>query len=422
LTEDNDEDSGQPRIKESVRTSRADARSIRNGPVEYPLEIIPSYTDLNLNLKAGKSVELRREGNGKHRFLRIHHILKNSSTGQIFLRGQLFHRNRNLGAILKHSRNEIYLFQQVDCDDPRPPNKQAMIDIALEQVKKVRKIIITDEKFPAHSFRNHTVLDPSLPGYEEQKKIIADNDELVCRFVYTMYFLNAQARTATNGKCARGELRHIRRIEADKNHQSKLQPKVEADPSALTKGSRPVKLSRRQVDPPRKKRKYIYGSGFGGAGGESTGAVEAGARLLWAWDENSHACQTLAANHPWTVVYQVKADDFLKLDHGGRVDIYHLSPPCNFFSPNHNPNRECAKDGDNIAALYGTKDHLEFIKPRVVTMENTFGLKAPRHSQFFEDMIAQILSAGYDVHWQVDDFRDCGLSARRKRLIVFGAL
>jgi DNA (cytosine-5)-methyltransferase 1 len=390
---------------------------LRNPTVQYPLQTIFSYDTGEFNLRPGKSVELKRKDSEKDHFLRIHQIIRHVHDNSIYLRGHLFFRTRTLRRMLKHQRNEIYRHQELDRDDLRPGFIQSMYTFPLDAVKKIRTIIITDEKFPRHSFREQgTRLDQNLPGYEEQKNTIKENDVLVCRTFYCKKFDTAAARLNIKKPCYAGSLLHVKRDDADERYRSKPCNK---EPSRASK-ARSSMLNQRQSKYPRKKRIYTSGSGFAGGGGDLTATKLAGVRVEWAWDEDEHACKTCSHNHPTTRVYRVRANEFFGPEHGGYVDIYHISPPCQYFSSAHTV-VEGGNDDENIAALYVIQEHLKHIKPRIVTMENTFGLAHDAKSAYFEDGISLIYDSDYDVHWQVDDFRKFGLPANRKRLVVIGA-
>lgn len=79
-----------------------------------------------------------------------------------------------------------------------------------------------------------------------------------------------------------------------------------------------------------------------------------------------------------------------------RVDILHLSPPCQFFSPCHT--REGKDDDMNNAALFACAECVKRIRPRLVTLEQTFGL-VDRHSGYFNALVHGFTSLGYSIQW-----------------------
>lgn len=79
-----------------------------------------------------------------------------------------------------------------------------------------------------------------------------------------------------------------------------------------------------------------------------------------------------------------------------RVDILHLSPPCQFFAPCHtHPGKN---DERNTAALFACTECVTKLRPRLVLLEQTFGL-VDRHSGYFNALVQGFTSLGYSVQW-----------------------
>ena len=172
--------------------------------------------------------------------------------------------------------------------------------------------------------------------------------------------------------------------------------------------------------PPSKahRRRYTFGDCFSGAGGMSRGAVSAGLRINWAFDFNLPACQNYQMNFFGTPVYNIWANQFSEAKGNHKVDICHLSPPCQFFSDAHTVQ---GKDDDmNTASLFAIFNLLEKAKPRVVTLEQTSGL-IRRHPIFFNAVINMFTSRGFSVRWKVMNCADFGLPQRRTRLFVMAS-
>lgn len=154
----------------------------------------------------------------------------------------------------------------------------------------------------------------------------------------------------------------------------------------------------------------------------SSGAKAAGLRLVWAIDHWDSAAATFRKNFSTTQLFEKSIDKlFHILDplHNLFVDILHLSPPCPTFSPNHTkPGKD---DDDNYAAQLSIGAVLQKCKPRIVTLEQTFGLLFPRHSNWFHSLIRQFVDLGYDVSWQVESLQNFGLPSSRRRLIILAA-
>ena len=167
-----------------------------------------------------------------------------------------------------------------------------------------------------------------------------------------------------------------------------------------------------------KMQRYTFGDCFCGAGGMSRGAINAGLRIDWGFDFNLAACQSYAMNFFGTPVYNVAADQFTNGEGSRKVDICHLSPPCQFFSDAHTIQ---GKDDDmNTASLFAIFNLLQKTKPRVVTLEQTSGL-IRRHPHFFNAVVNMFTSKGFSVRWRVRNCADYGLPQRRMRLFIIAS-
>ena len=165
-------------------------------------------------------------------------------------------------------------------------------------------------------------------------------------------------------------------------------------------------------------KRYTFGDCFCGAGGMSRGAVIAGLRVDWGFDFNPAACQSYASNFFGTSVFNVWANQFSEAPGDHKVDICHLSPPCQFFSDAHTIQ---GKDDEmNTASLFAISNLLKKTKPRVVTLEQTSGLLR-RHPIFFNAVVNMFTSQGFSIRWRVMNCADFGLPQRRLRLFVIAS-
>jgi DNA (cytosine-5)-methyltransferase 1 len=150
-----------------------------------------------------------------------------------------------------------------------------------------------------------------------------------------------------------------------------------------------------------------YGDAFCGAGGTTRGAIMAGLRVMWGFDHWNHACSTWRVNFPQAVCYEMSSHEFVSKVQGGRsrkplnvkVDILHLSPPCQYFSPAHTV--DCPSDEMNVASLYAVGPVIQVAKPRIVTLEQTFGIVAVRFRKYFNSLIQMFTALGFSVRWAV---------------------
>ncbi len=192
-------------------------------------------------------------------------------------------------------------------------------------------------------------------------------------------------------------------------------------PSTLVPSrSFPSNPRRRSPMRPFRFQRYTFGECFSGAGGMSRGAINAGLRIAWAFDFNLPACQTYQLNFLGTPIYNVWANDFSNSKIDFRVDICHISPPCQFFSPAHTSH---GKDDDmNTASLFAIEALLKKAKPRIVTLEETAGLVRTRlHEIWFNAVINMFTSQGFSVRWKVVNCADFGVPQQRKRLLIIAS-
>lgn len=166
--------------------------------------------------------------------------------------------------------------------------------------------------------------------------------------------------------------------------------------------------------------KYNAADMFSGAGGFTTGAKMAGIRVERAVDHWARCNLTYKENHPEVELFEsdimVHVNDLTIPN--PPVDIVHLSPPCQTWSPAHT----CIGKNDpaNIAALSACQHIVEMRRPRMITFEQTFGIIQERHLPYFNALVQSLTRYGYSLAWKVIPLVDFGLAQARKRLIMIG--
>lgn len=163
--------------------------------------------------------------------------------------------------------------------------------------------------------------------------------------------------------------------------------------------------------------RYTLGDCFCGAGGVSRGAVQAGLKIEWGFDCNTYACTSYGLNNPFSSVYPLWAHDFCNNAHDRdfKVDICHLSPPCQFFSDAHTIMGK--NDEVNTASLFAISELVKKAKPRVVTLEQTSGLLR-RHEIYFNAVVLMFTSLGFSIRWKILNCADFGVPQRRMRIFM----
>lgn len=167
-------------------------------------------------------------------------------------------------------------------------------------------------------------------------------------------------------------------------------------------------------------RRYTFGDSFCGAGGMSRAACQSGLHIKYAFDCNKHACKSYEMNFPRTDLHCLWAHEFVGTDVDCKVDIAHLSPPCQFFSDAHTV---VGKDDEmNTASLFAVGELLKKSKPRVITLEQTFGIVLrAKHQGYLNALIQVFTSNGFSIRWRLLHCADYGLPQMRLRTFMIAS-
>ena len=378
-------------------------------------------TEDGLILREGMFVELETAlpSPFSPQFFKIHHIVR-APNQEVILRGFPYARAKNLGGKLPLKLNEVCIISREYGGDKRPWHRQFIASVDPERVKRIRRLVTTNVAFPAHRFEN---LDYCHFG----KQWVADNSPLVCRYRYVEYFTSRDAN-----KPREYALLRILEGEADARF-------AEPDDLTLNKwrgtkvpgGSFPkghvVDLcapgpmtspgQQRVVSPGQR---YTAGDTFAGGGGASRGMVQAGVRLEFGVDNWDRAVESLELNFPATKIYNMDIHRFITNSSiSPRTDMLHLSPPCQYWSPAHTVVGR--NDDMNMAALYSCSHLINKVRPRVFTLEQTFGIMHNRFALNFNMFIQGFTEHGYSIRWKIAHLATYGLPQPRRRLIIIGA-
>ena len=394
---------------------------------------IPTVTISGSTLRAGKVVELV-DGD----FLQITLIVEHRISKERTLRGVRFRRNSLLDGLLEKKTNEVTLLlhqnrerDQAQAQASRRPSTES---VSPERFVRVRQLIKTNQHYPNLSYekaprsmgqawnyehgsltcrwqyldlgKNQGILKSLTKGQCDQEHYF---DEEVLRFAF-------RGETRKGGLCpawSSGEVRYNRR-ERERCHYK--------DPLDFFKPGRAtadvVDLTIGDDDGIRR---YTLGDGFCGAGGCSRGAKGAGLRIVWGFDFDTAAIESFSMNFAGAKCWAIAAHDFIiTVREYLKVDILHLSPPCQTFSPAHT--RPGKDDEMNQATFLATAELIRRAKPRVVTLEETFGLtRTAENLDWFKAMVRMFISLNFSVRWKVFDLREYGLPQPRKRLFLFAS-
>lgn len=358
-------------------------------------------------------------------FLKVTKILDNGDRGAI-LRGIPFVRARHVKGMLSRKLNEVCMLVVVD-----DAELEARHEVSANRAVRIRELRTTNSAYPEHGYNYKHYL-------RHGKEWVSDHSPLACRWKFVQIFDTSPARRK-NGKPVEWELVRIQVDEADEKYRERNECLVNkwrggtitggsfkasgsevpvVDLSSATERDqrqpRGVPLSRGQ--------QYTAGDTFAGAGGASRGIEFAGARLVFAVDHWEPAAKSLKANFAEnkTKVHQIDIFDFVtNKEINYRVDLLHLSPPCQVWSPAHTTPGQ--NDETNEAALWSCPHIVNKVRPRLFTVEQTFGILAPRFRAHFGLFISGFTDLGYSIRWKVIHLKTFGLPQPRRRVIIFGA-
>ncbi len=383
---------------------------------------LQSYTSrrCGLEIVVGETIELNHDL-GAHgvQFLRIESIFQPNCGSEVVIRGFGFARTRQLDGMLPRRLNEVALVAEIRTSDQSRWRDHALVAVTETSILCCRELRITNSPFPEHRF--------STSEYEKEGKgWIEDHGPLVCRCRFDMYY------HAEKEKPYEWAVVQISEEEADSAYRTPDSQnlirwrggKVPGGSYSSSSGfSQPVVDLEGPSNPVSSLspgQRYTAGDVFAGAGGASRGIERAGLKLVFAVDHWDHATQSLRSNFPSTRVYNMNVTDFITAkDTKCDVDILHLSPPCQFWSPAHTVAGK--NDENNIAVLFSCTDLIKKFRPRLFTVEQTFGILSPKFSEFFNTLLHGFTKFGYSVTWKVTPLANYGVPQLRKRLLMIGS-
>lgn len=387
------------------------------------------------NIQIGDVIEVKGTTLGDYRvdFIQVKHISRNTSSGLKF-RGVPFTRTRNLMGQLPKKLNEVCMLLHFRQEDGRTPDDFPLLaDVKENNVVRKRNIIMTNSMFPEHSAlhglqRQSSSRDQNSPVTRH----VEQSGNLFCRWKWTIFFL-------ADRQTLKREEEFFQRLTAGEVIQRKYRVSEDAL-SNRWRGGR-VKggswkpgqespapffdvndvLNERNHLHRTRDQRYTVFDAFSGAGGVSRGAKNAGFQVTHAVDKSPEVWPTYSLNFPEVVLYKRSIDEFIQQTESSpiRIDVLHISPPCQYFSPAHT--RPSARDDDNIFAQFSCSELVKKVRPRLVTIEQTFGLTFDRHQPYFRSLIGDLTLLGYSVRWKIVELWKWGLAQKRKRLIILAA-
>lgn len=182
----------------------------------------------------------------------------------------------------------------------------------------------------------------------------------------------------------------------------------------------PKPIAPEKYTPKMPEQRYTIGDCFCGGGGMSRGAVLAGYRVSWGFDKDFDACKTFALNFFEADTFYASVDELCRSDNKAnlKVDVCHISPPCQPFSPVHTT---CGQnDEQNRATLLSVGAILDKTRPRIVVLEETDGLEK-NWKDWFGACLQMFVERGFSLRYKTLFCADYGVTQRRPRLFIIAS-
>ena len=194
----------------------------------------------------------------RREIFRVHRILRGSNG--LKLEGWRFSRLNQFDSRFPHQMNEVCLLAKTQHGDGQNVLMESLELIDASNVYRRRKLTLTNQDFPAQSFRDHTTFDSQGPNVRQAEFDILSGSELTCRWIYI---------TRKDNK---------RQVPYEATHR--MLNESEADEGAkIPDVCRRMQFRDNKI--PRVQDGVTFGDGFCGAGGVSQGAHDAGLIVKW---------------------------------------------------------------------------------------------------------------------------------------------
>ncbi|KAM0356015.1 hypothetical protein ACHAPU_000408 [Fusarium lateritium] len=368
---------------------------------------------LGANIQAGSFLEITEflSGNYLVEFILVKVVVRCQSSNTIKIRGIPFTRARSTLGKLPRKSNEVCMLLNYDKESER--KHAEFVDIRPSDAIQLYPLIITNATHPKY---NRCVFNPKYPeergrpNRHRKKQVEEAMVRIHSSEVHDKKYMVSEdvLRNRWRGTTIKGGSW----IPSLVTHNHSIDLDTEEDNSKNSKKTR------------NHDQKYTMFDTCSGAGGVSRGASMAGFKVQYAVDKAPEVWETYQSNFPDTELFRKSLDEFVSnTAHFNtthmRVDVLHFSPPCQFFSPAHT--HASAQDDENIHALFGCNPLLDKLRPRIVTVEQTFGLTHDRHENYFNTFLAEFTQYGYSVCWKIVRLCTWGAAQDRKRLIIIAA-
>ncbi|RYP80391.1 hypothetical protein DL769_002487 [Monosporascus sp. CRB-8-3] len=362
----------------------------------------------------------------KHRlgiqFLKVQLIRQEGS--KVILQGIPYARARGMRGVFPLKRNEVVEILTIYKNDPREWTAQAAIEVNVEKVLCIRELQLTNTLYPHARF---DIQKFATPKEAEERGILTCRWRMVTSYksvvvemkdgpYYSRSLQRLMADDVTDPNLRVADAKLLNAWRGGKVRGGSHIPGAPSVPVVNlddidSPSTRPMRRAPGQA--------YTFCDAFCGAGGVSSGARSAGFKVKIACDMDKGACESYRRNFPATDLREMDVFDFINSKDVCRVDVLHISPPCQFWSPAHT--RQGKNDDANLSVLYATMGLIDKIRPRLVTIEQTFGLLQDRFEPFFNLFLHSFTGINYSVSYEVTHLSSFGVPQTRKRLTMIAA-
>ena len=383
--------------------------------------ILQKFETDNATLRKSRTVELR---NGD--FLKIDTLLQ-AETTEVFLQGRRFRRTTKLKDLHLARPNEVCWFEEIYLDESFAEEL-----VPLDHVVRARKLRMTNKTFESFNI-SHTMEWPPPDRLYKTEGI------LFCRIKAEITYESHARKAKDNSfsfteKCFRG----LHPVEVDDEfceNPVDLREAWQENSTSIDRFRRSVSTATLIGDGQHrtpdvtthtessKRRVYTFGDCFCGGGGMSCGAKLAGLEVKWGLDFNREAIRTYQLNFDGASCENASIEHFLNANIFNptdyRVDVLHMSPPCQSFSPAQVVKPEDYEDKQ--AVILAVNDLVKMVRPRMITMEETFGLLHKANREFFISVVSSLVDQDYSVRWKVVNFGEYGVPQDRRRVVLIAS-
>lgn len=154
-----------------------------------------------------------------------------------------------------------------------------------------------------------------------------------------------------------------------------------------------------------------------GAGGLSTGLIEAGFKPIFLNENNKDCCKTLEKNHKGVEIKNCSFEDIGWEQYKDKVDLLTGGVPCQSFSIAGKRKGFEDKRGNLLISFI---DICGIVKPKVLMIENVKGIVSHNEGNTIKEIIQRITSKGYNVYFSVLNAFDYKVPQKRERVFIIG--